>query len=95
MKEKLQKYAKLLIEVGLNINKGQNLIISSPIECAEFARMCASAAYDAGCREVIMNWKDDLSDRLKYLRAADDVFDTYPEWRKIMLTEHVKGGVRC
>jgi len=92
MKEKLQKYAKLLIEVGLNINKGQNLIISSPIECAEFARMCASAAYDAGCREVIMNWKDDLSDRLKYLRAADDVFDTFPEWRKIMLTEHVKGG---
>ena len=93
MKEKLQKYARLLIEVGLNIQKGQNLMISAPIECAEFARMCASAAYDVGCREVIMNWKDDLSDRLKYLKAADDVFDTYPEWRKEMLTEHAKGGV--
>ncbi|MGI6039974.1 MAG: aminopeptidase [Clostridiales bacterium] len=92
MKEKLQKYARLLIEVGLNIQKGQNLMISAPIECAEFARMCASAAYDVGCREVIMNWKDDLSDRLKYLKAADDVFDTYPEWRKEMLTEHAKGG---
>lgn len=92
MKEKLQKYARLLIEVGLNVQKGQNLMISSPIECAEFARMCASAAYDVGCREVIMNWKDDLSDRLKYLHAADDVFDSYPEWRKIMLTEHAKGG---
>jgi len=92
MKEKLQKYARLLIEVGLNIQKGQNLIISSPIESAEFARMCAVAAYNAGCREVIMNWKDDISDRIKYLHAADDVFDTYPEWRKNMLTEHVKGG---
>lgn len=92
MKEKRQKYARLLIEVGLNVQKGQNLMISAPIECAEFARMCASAAYDVGCREVIMAWKDDLSDRLKYLRAADDVFDIYPEWRKMMLTEHAKGG---
>lgn len=92
MKEKLQKYARLLIEVGLNIQKGQNLMISSPVECAEFARMCASAAYNVGCREVIMSWKDDITDRYKYLYAADEVFDTYPEWRRIMLTEHAKGG---
>lgn len=92
MKEKLQMYARLLIEVGLNVRKGQDLIISAPIECAEFARMCASAAYNVGCREVIMNWKDDQTDRQKYLHAADDVFDTYPEWRKTMLTDHAKGG---
>ena len=56
MDTKLQEYAKLLIEVGLNVQKGQTLIISSPVECASFARLCADAAYDAGCREVIMNW---------------------------------------
>ena len=32
MEEKLREYAKLLIEVGLNIQKGQTLIISSPVE---------------------------------------------------------------
>ena len=31
MEEKLREYAKLLIEVGLNIQKGQTLIISSPV----------------------------------------------------------------
>ena len=60
---KLQEYAKLLIEVGLNVQKGQTLIISSPVECASFARLCADAAYDAGCREVIMNWSDDYLSR--------------------------------
>ncbi|MFR7894717.1 MAG: aminopeptidase [Dysosmobacter sp.] len=57
MDTKLQEYAKLLIEVGLNVQKGQTLIISSPVECASFARLCADAAYDAGCREVVMNWQ--------------------------------------
>ena len=59
MNTKLQEYAALLVQVGLNVQKGQTLVISSPIECAYFARMCASAAYDVGCREVVMNWHDD------------------------------------
>ena len=82
MDTKLQEYAKLLIEVGLNVQKGQTLIISSPVECASFARLCADAAYDAGCREVIMNWSDDELARMKYLRAESSVFDDAPEWRE-------------
>ena len=73
---KLQEYARLLVEVGLNVQKGQNLIIACPVECAWFARLCAEAAYDVGCREVVMNWRDDALNRMKYLRAADEVFDS-------------------
>ena len=47
MEEKLREYAKLVIEIGLNVQKDQTLIISSPVECAHFARLCAGAAYDA------------------------------------------------
>ena len=77
MDTKLQEYAKLLIEVGLNVQKGQTLIISSPVECASFARLCADAAYDAGCREVIMNWRDDYLSRQKFLRADASVFEKF------------------
>ena len=59
MEEKLREYAKLLIEVGLNVQQGQTLVISCPVDCAPFARLCASAAYDVGCREVVMRWSDD------------------------------------
>ena len=40
MKEKLTEYAQLLVRVGLNIQRGQPLVISSPVECAFFARLC-------------------------------------------------------
>ncbi len=79
--ERIDKYARLLVKTGLNVQKGQALYITCPVDCADFARRCASAAYDLGCREVIMNWTDDLLMREKYLRAADSVFDTYPQWK--------------
>ena len=51
---KYREYAHLLITVGLNVQRGQDLVIACPVECAWFARLCAQAAYDAGCREVLL-----------------------------------------
>ena len=80
MLERMRQYARLLIRVGVNIQKGQNLVLLCPVECAQFGRMCATEAYAAGCREVIVSWRDDYMTREKYLKAADDVFDSYPAW---------------
>ncbi|HOH18348.1 MAG TPA: aminopeptidase, partial [Bacilli bacterium] len=38
-KERLQKYARLAVEVGINVQEGQLLIINSPVECQEFTRL--------------------------------------------------------
>ena len=92
MEEKLQEYARLLVEIGVNIQPGQNLIIACPVECAHFARLCAKAAYAAGCREVIMSWRDDELSREKYLHAADDVFDTVPEWSRHFYNDYAREG---
>ena len=92
MEAKLQEYARLLIEVGLNVQKGQDLVISSPVECASFARMCAKAAYAAGCREVVMRWRDDVLTRERYLHAADEVFDTVPQWQRMFFDECAQSG---
>lgn len=81
MQQRIRAYADLLIGVGLNVQKGQQLVISSPVDCAPFARMCADAAYAAGCREVFMNWSDDHMTRAKYLHADEAVFDNFPSWR--------------
>lgn len=89
---KLREYAKLLIEVGLNVQKGQTVMLSSPVDCAEFARMCAEAAYNVGCREVVMDWNDPAMKRLKYLYAADEVFDESPEWYAKFLTDYAEAG---
>ena len=92
MEEKLREYAQLLVEIGVNIQRGQNLVIAAPVECAYFARLCAKAAYAAGCREVVMNWRDDALAREKFLYAADDVFDTVPEWSKRFYNDYAQEG---
>ena len=92
MEEKLREYAALLAQVGLNIQPGQTLVISSPVECAGFARLCASAAYDAGCREVVMNWRDDTLAREKFLRADSSVFDEVPLWRRHFYNDYAREG---
>lgn len=92
MENKLKEYAKLLIEVGLSLQKGQTLIIQSPVECAPFVRLCASAAYDAGCREVVLSWSDDFLARERYLRADEAVFDEVAEWRKRFYNDYAAMG---
>lgn len=37
--ENLQKYAELAVKVGVNIQKGQTLVINTSIESAEFVRL--------------------------------------------------------
>jgi aminopeptidase len=90
--EKLQEYASLLVRVGLNVQKGQTLVISAPVECAFFARMCAKEAYDIGCKEVVMNWHDDALGRMKYLHADDAVFNTVPLWRRHFFNDYALEG---
>ena len=92
MEQKLQEYARLLVRVGLNVQKGQRLVISSPVECAYFARMCAEETYAVGCKEVVMNWHDDALARMKYLHADDEVFDTVPLWRRHFFNDHALEG---
>ena len=92
MDEKLLEYAQMLIQIGLNVQKGQTLVISSPVECAYFARMCAKEAYAVGCREVVMNWGDDAISRMKFLEADDDVFNAVPLWRRHFFNDYALEG---
>ena len=92
MENKLREYARLLVRVGLNPYPGQRMVISSPVECASFARLCAGEAYDAGCCEVVLNWHDDAMTRMKYLQASEEVFDTVPLWRRHFFNDHALEG---
>lgn len=91
-KELLKKYAKLIVEVGINPNRGQKLIINCPVECAEFGRLCVEAGYNAGCGEVVMVWGDDTCTRLKYLHAEESVFESYPRWQKTFFDDYAAVG---
>ena len=90
--DKQKQYANLLIKAGLNLQKGQALVIHCPVDCADFARLCADAAYDAGCKEVFLDWSDDYIRRQRYLRADESTFDKFPAWLKLLYLDTASQG---
>ncbi|MDW7650484.1 MAG: aminopeptidase [Bacillota bacterium] len=88
----LNKYAELVAAAGVNIQKGQSLVITSPLECAPFVRAVAKAAYQAGARDVVVNWRDELLAKIRYTHAPDDVFTHFPDWLKDMYTSYARDG---
>ncbi|NLK97943.1 MAG: aminopeptidase [Epulopiscium sp.] len=88
----LEKYAKLLVKIGVNIQKGQILVILSPIEAAPFARIISEIAFKEGAKDVQILWKDELSTKIKYLHAPDEVFEEYPNWQKEFYISYARAG---
>lgn len=78
--EKLNEYAHLLVEVGMNVQPGQTPRIAGPIECAPLVRLCVQAALDAGARDVIVDWNDDFVTRQRYLKANAATFTEFPSY---------------
>ncbi|WP_405752157.1 aminopeptidase, partial [Anaerovibrio slackiae] len=78
MEKLLDKYAKLVVCTGVNLQKGQLLVVNAPIECADFARRIAGAAFAAGARDVKVNWSDEQFARIRLEEAAAEVFDEFP-----------------
>lgn len=54
MDARLQKYAKLAVRKGVNLQKGQTLIINTSVEALEMTRACVEEAYQAGAKEVLV-----------------------------------------
>lgn len=76
----LKKYAELIVRVGGNVQPGQPVFIIGAIEVAQLVRLVAEQAYEAGASDVHVDWTDEALTRLKYEKAADEVFKRFPEW---------------
>lgn len=90
--DKLKEYADLLIRVGVNVQQGQDVVITSQVDQAPFARLCVAAAYEAGARLVDMSWGDDAISRMTCLNAAEDTFDVIPEYKVRFSTDYAEGN---
>lgn len=88
----LEKYARLIVKTGINVQKGQTLVITSPIECAPFTRMVAEMAYQEGARDVAVNWKDEQFTKIRFLHAPIEVFTEFPGWQKEFYLTYAQQG---
>ncbi|MCL2629016.1 MAG: aminopeptidase [Oscillospiraceae bacterium] len=81
----LDEYIELIVRKGVNIQPGQQFVITSSVECALFAQKAMKVAFEAGASNVHIRWIDDICSRQKFLMANDSIFDVFPPWDKLMM----------
>jgi len=92
MQQHLSDYARLIAQIGANVQPGQTVLLSATADSAYFARLVAEAAYDAGAREVVTRFHDEAITRMRYLRADEAVFDEVPQWIPTFYDEYADQG---
>lgn len=88
----LLKYAKLAVKKGVNIQKDQLLVINSPIDCSEFARMIADEAYKYGASDVVINYSDEKFNRIRFMNSTKEVLSFTPEFERDKYDYYVDKG---
>jgi aminopeptidase len=77
----LDAYARLVVDVGVNLEPDQVLGVTAFVEHAPFVRAVARAAYARGARFVDVSYEDEHVRKAMVERAPADVLPWTPPWR--------------
>ena len=93
--ELLKKYADFIVRVGVNPQPGQVLIINCALEGAPLARLCVRSAFEAGARDVQVNWTDDAVTRTRMELGSEEALTDHKGWqlRRYLDYAETEGGV--
>jgi aminopeptidase len=92
--ERLDRYARLAIEIGVNLQPGQDLMVEAHVEHAPLARRIARAAYAAGARYVDVGYRDQHVVRAQVELGPEDSLGWTPPWTRLRM-EHVWDHPTC
>jgi aminopeptidase len=90
--EKLDRFAQVAVRVGLNLGKGQELVISAPVEAMPLVRRITEHAYKAGALLVTTFYSDDPAVLARYQYADDASFDYAPQWMADAIATAFRNG---
>ncbi|MFX1460226.1 MAG: aminopeptidase, partial [Promethearchaeota archaeon] len=87
--QKLEKYAEVILKVGLNLQPKQRLLIGgatsgydgTSFEAAPLVRIIAKKAYQMGARLVDVVWSDEQLRLIRFQYGPKRSLKEYPKWR--------------
>src|SRR6059036_3928959 len=92
-------YGDVAVRIGLNLQRGQRLLILGPVanggaslDAAPLVRHVAASAYAAGAPLVEALWGDEALQAVRFKRAPRDSFSQFSAWLPNALTAHVEAG---
>lgn len=93
--EKLDKLAKICVEVGLNVGKGQEVVLTAPLSAVPLVRLITKHAYEKGADLVTPFFADDILSLQRFYHARDESFDKVADWfSNAMATAFSRGAAR-
>ncbi|WP_017549281.1 aminopeptidase [Salinicoccus carnicancri] len=80
LEEKLEKYAGLLVETGLNVQKDGRVFIRSGVDALPLIRLVTKKAYEKGAKEVKVSMTDDALTRMHAENQSREELSTIHQW---------------
>ncbi len=85
-KSELKKYAKLIVSVGANVKKNQEVVINAAVNTSELVEYVVEESYKKGAKRVTVNWSNSNLTKLDYKYQTKEtlceVFDYEHEKQK-------------
>ena len=93
-KTRLKKYANLIARCGVNVQKGQVVVVNAGLDQPEFVKMVVDECYKAGAKKVSVEWSYQPLTKLNVRYCSDKVLATMEEWQ-VKKLEHRAEVLPC
>ena len=80
-KTRLRKYANLIARCGVNVQKGQEVIINAELDQPEFVAMVVDECYKAGASKVSVDWSYQPLTKLNVRHCSKKVLESMDKWQ--------------
>ena len=80
-KTRLRKYAKLIAKVGVNVQRGQEVIVQAELDQPEFVEMVVEECYKLGAKKVSVEWSHQRLTRSHVRYCKPDVLGSMEDWQ--------------
>jgi aminopeptidase len=76
----LDRYAQLIVRSGVSVARGQELLMTAPVDAVPLVRLITEHAYKAGASLVTTIYGDDAATLARFEHAPDESFDKATGW---------------
>lgn len=80
-KTRLKKYAKLIAECGVNVQRGQFVLIVAEIDQPEFVKMLTEACYKRGAKKVFVDFDYQPLEKLHTRYCSTKDLSAFEDWQ--------------
>ncbi len=90
----LKEYARLIVRCGVNVQKGQEVMIYADLDQPEFVQLVVEECYKAKAKKVMVEWNYQPLSKIHVRYQTVKTLGTVPEWQKAR-RQHQVDTVPC